>query len=303
MRTSRIESFRRAATATAAIAALAAAAPAFAGISITPTTTPSALGSFVTGSGLTVDSTTIVTGDAAQFGTFSNFSGSKINVGSGVVLSTGKVSSITGVDGITPSGEFGGAGTPEFDAYAAGRVTNFQDSHDVASLKLTFTLATASAVSFSFVFGSVEFPEFTGKFTDAFLTFLDGTAASNQIVFDASNKPVQVGSSFASSLTTADTSTVFTDPHGLLGPLTTTTGLLAAGTHTLLFEVGDVNDDELDSAVFLTGLGVASGGGDGPPVTTPGGPITTPVPEPGTYALMLGGLGVVGFTARRRKKA
>jgi uncharacterized protein YjiK len=31
-------------------------------------------------------------------------------------------------------------------------------------------------------------------------------------------------------------------------------------------------------------------------------PITAPVPEPGTYALMLGGLGVVGFIARRRSR-
>lgn len=32
-----------------------------------------------------------------------------------------------------------------------------------------------------------------------------------------------------------------------------------------------------------------------------GSPITTPVPEPETYAMLLAGLGLIGFTARRRK--
>lgn len=31
--------------------------------------------------------------------------------------------------------------------------------------------------------------------------------------------------------------------------------------------------------------------------------VTTPVPEPSTYALMLASLGVVGFMARRRRRA
>jgi hypothetical protein len=31
--------------------------------------------------------------------------------------------------------------------------------------------------------------------------------------------------------------------------------------------------------------------------------LAAPIPEPGTYALMLGGLGLVGFLARRRRKA
>jgi hypothetical protein len=53
-------------------------------------------------------------------------------------------------------------------------------------------------------------------YTNAFRAFLDSTDSSSQIVFDASNNAVQVGSTFAYALTMADTNTAFSNPHGLL---------------------------------------------------------------------------------------
>ncbi len=265
-----------------------------AGISVTQTTSPTALGGALQGAGLTVDSATITNGAAAQFGTYSGFNGSVITLGNGVVLSSGNVKDTEHpIPGDVLSTEEGSGGTNEYNAYGIANVTNFTEGFDVAALKIDFTLPTASAVAFSFVFGSMEYPDYVNDFTDAFMTFLDGTAASNQIVFDSTGHPVQVGSSFASSLTTADTSTAFTSPQGLIGVLTTTTGTLAAGSHTLYFEVGDVNDQELDSAVYLTDLHATTGGT---------GPITTsPVPEPSSYALLMAGLFAVGVGLRRRQ--
>ncbi|MDN3543434.1 FxDxF family PEP-CTERM protein [Kinneretia asaccharophila] len=51
----------------------------------------------------------------------------------------------------------------------------------------------------------------------------------------------------------------------------------------------------------VTGTGItgASASYGGNIVATP---ITTPIPEPETYAMLLAGLGVVGFVARRRKQ-
>jgi hypothetical protein len=158
---------------------------------------------------------------------------------------------------------------------------------------VNFTLSSASQVGFDFVFGSIEFPNFTSDFTDAFVAFLDGTGTANQIVFDASNNAVQVGGTFASSLTTADTNTAFANPHGLVKLQTFTINQLSAGAHTILFEVGDVNDHILDSAAFISNLHAGTGTGG----TTPG------LPEPGTVGLITIGLaGLIGKAYRKHAR-
>ena len=62
----------------AAIAAAASlmAASAMAGIGVTPTTDPTALGAALGGSGVTINSVTVTNGAASQFGTYTGFNGS-----------------------------------------------------------------------------------------------------------------------------------------------------------------------------------------------------------------------------------
>jgi hypothetical protein len=278
---------------TASVVLLSAVLPTLA-ITITPTTNGTALGNALGGAGVTITSVSVANGAASQFGTYTGFSSPPVTIGDGIVLSTGQVAQVlpsfnNGLQGAstTPSTSTAAGGTAEFDAYGSGHIANFSNSNDVASLLVNFTLSAPSQVGFNFVFGSVEFPQFTSSFTDAFLVFLDGTATANQIVFDSANNAVQVGTTFAGGLTTADTNTAFANPHGLLRLQTFTVNQLSAGSHTLRFEIGDVNDSILDSAVFISDLRAGSGQGGTNPT----------VPEPATLALA--GIALTGIAMRR----
>jgi len=281
----------------AATGAIAASALSAAALTITPTTSGTDLAAALGGAGLTITSVTITNGVASQFGTYTGFTSPPVTIDDGVVLSTGQVTQTTSAShsiGTSPSTNLRQPGTAKFDAYGPGHITNFDDSNDVASLQVNFSLGSASQVGFDFVFGSVEFPEFTNNFTDAFLAFLDGTSTADQIVFDPSNNAVQVGTTFVSSLTTADTNTAFFDPHGLVNLQTFTVNPLAAGNHSIIFEVGDVNDRRLDSAVFISNFHAGAGTGGT-------GPINPAVPEPTTVLLLGSGLaGLAWWRLRNR---
>lgn len=270
---------------------LAASASAMA---VTQTTNGTTLGNALGGGGgLTINSVSVSNGAAAQFGTYTGFTSPPVIIGDGIVLSSGNAVDTTAASHSSsgsPDTSEGQPGTTEFNAYGPGHITNFSDSNDVAALTVNFTLAAPSQIGFDFIFGSVEYPVFVSDFTDAFLAFVDGTGIGNQVVFDASNQAVQVGSSFAGALTTADTNSAFSDPHGLV-KLETFTNTLSAGSHSIIFEVGDVNDDALDSAAFISNLHA----GEGSIGTTPG-----TVPEPASVALV--GIGIAGLLWAQRRK-
>lgn len=278
-----------------------------------PTTSGDDLKDGLNAGGLTINSVTIRNGVAGQFGTYSNFRLPPVTIQNGVVLSSGDVSnlaplpeaSLPGYDPASPPASVNNqmnadpiaGGTPEFDAYgaSAGNIENFNGSYDVAALEVQFTLAEDSQIKFDFIFASVEYPYWTGLYTDAFLVFLDGTDPASQITYDNAGNAVQVGSSFAGLETTADQNTAFANPHGLIHHLTTTSARLDAGPHTLVFEVGDVNDHILDSAAFISHLRAEAG--------TEGTEETEDVPEPATIALLATGVALLGLSRSRRRPA
>jgi hypothetical protein len=280
----------------AGLAFLVATAASAMALTVTQTTDGSVLGPALGGGGgLTIDSASITSGADGQFGTFANFSTLPVILGNGVVLSTGFAQNTTAASHSVfnlPSNNMGAGGTAEFDAYGSGHITNFSNSNDAAALIVNFTLSSSSQVGFDFIFGSVEYPVFAGTFTDSFLAFLDGTAVTNQVVFDDSGQAVQVGTTFTSALTTADTNSAFSDPHGLV-KLQTFTNTLSAGSHSIVFEVADVNDHFLDSAAFISNLHA----GPGPLGTTSD---VSNVPEPGSWGMF--GIGLACLIAAGRHK-
>jgi hypothetical protein len=253
------------------------ALPALGQISTTPTMNPADFEVALHPTGLSINDISIKNGVDGQFGTFSNFELRPITIRPGVVLSSGSVANLRpfpeahdpNYDPASPPPQVSNqmnpepitGATPEFDAYGftAGNIENFNGSFDVAAMRVDFTLENDSPVKFDFIFGSVEFPFYTGSFTDSFLVFLDGFEPVNQITFDVAGNAVQVGSSFAGLETTQDLNTAFSNPHGLIHHLTTTTARLDTGHHFLTFEVGDVNDHILDSAVFIANLRAEDG--------------------------------------------
>ncbi len=260
----------------AALAFAVCAAQSHAQIQTTQTSDTAALAAALNPTGLTITSVVIRNGVPGQFGTYTRFSAPPVTIRDGVVLSSGNVAAMGPLpevldptyDPASPppavnsqmNPEIDG-GTQEFNDFGIlnGNIENFQASFDVAALEVHFTLAEDSQVRFDFLFGSVEYPIWTSSYTDAFLVFLDGTDPSSQIALDRNAHPVQVGASFAGLTVTNDVNTAFAAPHGLIHHLTTTTARLDAGSHTLIFEVGDVNDHILDSAVFLANLRTGTG--------------------------------------------
>jgi len=237
---------------------------------VNSTSDVSALQASLNATNLTVTSVAILSGGDGQLGTYSGFTNPPITIADGVVLSSGNVAFVgppadPAIDYPMPDWDMYGAGTPEFDAYGPNHIENFAGSYDVAALQVNFHLNSSNSVKFDFIFGSVEFPYWTSEYTDALLVFLDGTDPTNQIAFDKNLQPVQVGDSFAGLVATGDVNTAFGYPHGVLLKLTTTTARLAPGDHTLIFEVGDVNDADLDSAAFIANLRAE----DGEPGTEP----------------------------------
>jgi len=251
------------ATLTTAISFLAAPAMAF---SVTQTSNLETLKNNLLGNntdGLSAFSVS-VTGNAQAFGTFTD---DPFGLGSGIVLSTGRVADLPGPSGAFASTSLGST------------------SGDLAELNLSFFAdSTADKLFFNYVFGSEEFLEFGGStYNDSFELLLNGinlaklndgkTVTINNLVPNSGDRSqdnpdfIDNSSGLASSIIKLDGLTKVLGFEGLLKK---------NDTNVVTFRIKDMGDTGYDSAVLVQGkLGTVE---------------PEPVPEPMTMAgLMAGG--------------
>lgn len=220
---------------------------------------------------------TSITGNANAFGLFQN---DPFGLNSGIVMSTGRVVNLPGVNSSS--------------LYNPDLSTNFlapgdtPGSHDLAKLDISFEAdSTVDKVYFEYVFGSEEFVEYGGSsFNDSFELLLNGvnlaklsngqTVTINNLVSHPSgpfhpdyiNNPAGPG-----TVTKLDGYTKNLTFEGLLNQ---------NSTNTLSIKIKDLGDGIYDSGVFLKGgsLGTVK-----PPKD---------VPEPGTIIGLVFAAGIAG---------
>ncbi|MGH3131294.1 MAG: Ig-like domain-containing protein, partial [Gaiellaceae bacterium] len=166
----------------------------------------------------------------------------------------------TGVEALLTSGSVANAAGPN-DAPNTTRSngTEARGALDVSILKLDVSIpATANCLSFEFVFGSEEYPEYVGStFNDGFIAELDVSnwsvsgstiSAPSNFAFDPSGGIVSVNSQFFQAGTVVtDNGTEYDGSTPRLRAQTPVT----PGLHSVYLSIFDAGDDAYDSGAFI----------------------------------------------------
>ncbi len=197
------------------------------------------------GSGLTIKSVTLTGADSAS----GLYVDGPFSLADGIILASGAVTNALPPDesGGTTT-DFGLEGCPECDSIIPGYV-----SYDAVKLEIVFDACDAcSSVTFDFVFGSEEYPEYVGSsFNDVFGAYLNGT----QVAFDSDGFPITINGPFFSSGAVQVPPGNGMEYDGSTAKLKTIATVTPGSTdNTLVFVVCDAGDHILDSGVLLAKL-------------------------------------------------
>jgi hypothetical protein len=201
-----------------------------------------------------------------------------LGLGQGLVISTGEVNRLAGVncaDGSSPDRSCSNPALPRadlnFDFANVDPVTKkvLSNPLDRVSLDIRFEATQSGWLNFNYVFGSEEFPEFVpaSKTTPSDILYILLADANNVL---RGSKSTNVFTAFNS---TGFNPNLIGAPNSLKTPLDGYTAPIQVmmpftkGSNHLIFSLEDVNGDGYDSAVFLQQISVQT---DKPPsVPTP----------------------------------
>jgi len=225
------------------------------------------------------------TGGAAASGTFIGGNSAGLVIDKGILLTSGSAACTDqgpGQQNLNPNCS---VTTGVGGSYIGG-------STDETSLVIKFTPLVNAIVSFEYIFGSEEYPEWVGsQYNDAFKFFLNGT---NIALIPFTTTPVEINTVNAGS-----NSQYYSGPVNLVayddyaGNYAGMFGLDASGAvnvgveNTLVLTIADRGDSIYDSGVFLKGFVNAS----------------PTIPEPGTWVLLATVLGGLAAQRKFRKTA
>ncbi len=211
-----------------------------------------------------------VQGAEIQYGNFGGGDNS-IGIGSGVILSTGDVSAISGpnTSASTSTAAGGGGGDPDLAQIAAGGL------NDVCVIEFDFT-PTVAGLAFDYVFASEEYCEYAGSsFNDVFGFFLSGPGINGPYTNGAINIATLPGGAGPVAINNVNHFSnqgffISNDPFsaqcsgfapaaqdaiefdGYTTVLTAVAqGLIPCETYHIKLAIADVGDAIYDSAVFL----------------------------------------------------
>ena len=246
-------------------------------LQVIPQINAQALAQKIVGNGVTI-SNVVLNASPLSTGFFYNRGGTQLGIDSGIVLSTGRVSSngsFRGIDGpatgTNASNQVNTPGDPSLDNLVAPRKTN-----DAVVLEFDF-VPLGDSVKFKYVFSSEEYPQFTcTNYNDVFAFFITGpgiTGIQNMALVPGTNIPVAInsinsgipgsaggninncqamgiGSPFIQYYINNAGNGYFTH-NGHTVVLTAQAGVQPCQTYHLKIAIADVQDLSFDSGVFL----------------------------------------------------
>lgn len=241
----------------------------------------SALASSIAGTGISVSNVTY-TGANNASGLFSDGTSSGIGIESGVILTSGSAASAVGPNSSSGTSTNNGVGgSAALTALSGG--TTFDAS--ILSFDFIFDSGIGGDLFVNFVFASEEYNEYVNSnFNDVFAFYLNGVNIA--LLPDASPVSIDTVNLGSNSGLYNDNDNGINDLEydGFTDVFYLSALGLGAGTHTMSFEIADSGDGVLDSGVFVQAKSFSN----------------QPVPEP--LGIILLGLGLIGFTIRRKIK-